>query len=849
MTLRILLLAGALSSAIGAHAQQFMMQAWYWDYPKTAGGYSWADTISLKASALQDANFTHIWVPPHVPGSFGPASNGYDPRDLYVGPTTSGLGTSTAVSTMFNTLPAEGLTPVADMIYNHRDGGFPEDNPAVEGWIENMTAAKINSGDQPYPSDRYRCVLPIGGSTGRGTGDYYFKVRSASGHSNFHNRPYKVYIQTNTVGWQNQPNLWEFEPNCSAGTNNNLQLGRDLFANLDGAGCLEDEFKLVLNSGSFNPAGDTLYIYLTNRDVTSLGSYSDHYVSQIWYEAVSGTGGSNVQPSMKYQTYTNFANMPSGQGEMHWNNFKPNGGPTQLSGDEDAMLFFYDYDQNSTSTRDVLRNFTSWTMSNYNVGGLRMDAVKHFPPAFVGQLLSWLHAQGSTPNLAVGESFTTDVGALSSWVNEVKSNMTGPALTAIKPKVFDFSLRDNLRTVCDNGADARNLFVGSCADNGMNGENIVTFVNNHDFRGTGGFDAMVRTDVELAYAYILLNNKLGVPCVFYPDYYGYPPTGSPFSFNYHPSDKAPRKTEINQLLEAHRLYVHNSNQHIYLNNYGTPYSSSYTSGSANNAAIFQLGKAGGPSCIVAINFGNSELNVTHSISSLGGTISTGTVFSDVLGRSLTPTATVTSGTQVNLRVPGRNYSMWVQGVLPVVLPLELLDFTAALKGRDVQLNWVTANEKNVQLFDIQRSTDGKTFTSIGKASARNTTSATYEWLDTDVPANAELLYYRLWQQDTDGKGAYSAVRTVRQPSAVIQVSASPVPAVDQVVVDVEIRDAAPALLEITDAQGRALREIKLELESGNNRVPVNLAGIPAGAYTLRVAAGAWSAQQRIVVGQ
>jgi hypothetical protein len=846
-----ILLWALLLCAQTVDAQQFMMQAWYWDYPKAGAGYSWADTIIEKSADMQNAGFTHVWVPPHVPGSFGENSNGYDPRDLYVGPTTSGLGTSSAVANMFGSFnPAVNFTAVADMIYNHRDGGYPEDNPAVEGWIENMTATKVSAGDQPFPSDRYRCVLPIGGTTGRGAGDYYIRLKSASEHPNYYNKPYKLYLQTNTVGWQNLTNLTESEPNAGGPCGepfNNVTLGRDMFGSIDALGCRADEFRLVLNTSDFDAAGDTLFIFMNNRNVNGLGDYSDHFIAEVWYDPAGPTGGSSVQSSVRYQTYTNFANMPSGQGEMHWNNFRPNGNPTQLSGDLDAMYFFYDYDQSVPGTRDGLRNFTQFTMDNYGVGGLRMDAVKHFPANFTGELLNWLVAQGDIPNLVVGESFTTSVSTLSGWVNAVKASMNSAALAAIKPKVFDFSLRDNLRQVCDGGSDARNLFVGSCADNGMNGENVVTFVNNHDFRGTTGFDALVKTDIELAYAYILLNNKLGVPCVFYPDYYGYPPVGSGFDFNYHPTDKAPRKAEIDQMLEAHRLYVLNSNQHIYLNAYSTPYGSSYTSGSANRSAIFQLGKSGAPSCIVAINYGTTELNVTHSISNLGGTISNGTVFSDVLGRSLTPVATVNGSTQVNLRVPARSYSMWVQGVLPVIFPLELLEFAAKPQDRDVRLNWATANEQQVARFDIQRSTNGRQFETIGTVRAQNTPTARYEWLDERVPERAELVYYRLWQQDRDGQGAYSPVRTVRQPRAVIRVTASPVPATDRLFVDVEMRDPAAALLAIHNAQGRTLYEQRLDLESGTQRFEVPLTGIPAGTYTLRVVAGAWSDQQRIVV--
>jgi alpha-amylase len=99
---------------------------------------------------------------------------------------------------------------VADMVYNHRDGGFPEDNPAVKGWVTTMNATKIAAGDQPFPSDRYRCYLPLGGASPNGAGTYYFKLSSASADARFFNKTYTLTMWTNKVPVNNSlPTLTE----------------------------------------------------------------------------------------------------------------------------------------------------------------------------------------------------------------------------------------------------------------------------------------------------------------------------------------------------------------------------------------------------------------------------------------------------------------------------------------------------------------------------------------------------------------------------------------------------------------------------------------------------------------
>ena len=151
--------------SLSVFGQDILMQGWYWDYPKTANGHNWADTMSAKANELGNAGITHLWLPPLSRASFGSNSNGYDPKDLYdlgeYGLGATGYGTRADVDASIAALNAAGIKAVADVVYNHRDGGVAEANGAVEGWIENFNCAKRNSGDNPFPSDRVRMVIPI----------------------------------------------------------------------------------------------------------------------------------------------------------------------------------------------------------------------------------------------------------------------------------------------------------------------------------------------------------------------------------------------------------------------------------------------------------------------------------------------------------------------------------------------------------------------------------------------------------------------------------------------------------------------------------------------------------------
>ena len=47
------------------------------------------------------------------------------------------------------------------------------------------------------------------------------------------------------------------------------------------------------------------------------------------------------------------------------------------------------------------------------------------------------------------------------------------------------------------------------------------------------------------------------------------------------------------------------------------------------------------------------------------------------------------------------------------IPVELTSFTASQYNNKVELNWITVSEKNNRGFEIERSLDGKQFSTIG----------------------------------------------------------------------------------------------------------------------------------------
>jgi uncharacterized lipoprotein YddW (UPF0748 family) len=91
------------------------------------------------------------------------------------------------------------------------------------------------------------------------------------------------------------------------------------------------------------------------------------------------------------------------------------------------------------------------------------------------------------------------------------------------------------------------------------------------------------------------------------------------------------------------------------------------------------------------------------------------------------------------------------------LPLQMVQFVAWKNGANTaQLQWTTANEVNIEKFEIQRSVDGVNFIAV-----QNVAAGLQRYMVTDkFSTNSGTLYYRLKVMEKDGSHTYSAIRTI-----------------------------------------------------------------------------------------
>jgi hypothetical protein len=95
------------------------------------------------------------------------------------------------------------------------------------------------------------------------------------------------------------------------------------------------------------------------------------------------------------------------------------------------------------------------------------------------------------------------------------------------------------------------------------------------------------------------------------------------------------------------------------------------------------------------------------------------------------------------------------------LPVNLVSFTGKASQNGVTLNWVTAWEEENQGFEIQKSTNAKSFETVGAVAGKYNAQvqSVYEFVDPNVEPG-QIYYYRLKQNDAGGVSNLSQIIAV-----------------------------------------------------------------------------------------
>ncbi len=212
---------------------------------------------------------------------------------------------------------------------------------------------------------------------------------------------------------------------------------------------------------------------------------------------------------------------------------------------------------------------------------------------------------------------------------------------------------------------------------------------------------------------------------------------------------------------------------------------------------------------------------TNSAGSWGTAIGTGTAASNttkVITYSISP-----AQTSFSELIPGSDFSP---------LPVTLLHFNAIrISSEQVALTWQTTSETQNTGFEVEASTDSRTFEKIGFVAGTGTskTLRTYQFTAT----SAQKTYYRLKQIDFDGTASYSLVRVVEESATNSSLTLFPTPTTNHLTISLLTKDSSSLVsVRIVTTQGVEVFQTQGSLSGINKLLNENLPIWKSGLYIL-----------------
>ncbi len=172
------------------------------------------------------------------------------------------------------------------------------------------------------------------------------------------------------------------------------------------------------------------------------------------------------------------------------------------------------------------------------------------------------------------------------------------------------------------------------------------------------------------------------------------------------------------------------------------------------------------------------------------------------------------------------------GPMNFVLPLRLLSFSANMEDDAVRLEWETAEEMNVSHFEIEYSSDGRSYSKAGQVASTSGGQGKYNYFDNS--ARSAIRYYRLKMIDLDLSFSYSHILVVRNSGTGAKLQLYPNPANAIVQLAVPKMEAGNAQVRILNIQGIRLSATNFNNQGHASVITLDVNRLSPGRYFVEV---------------
>jgi hypothetical protein len=189
------------------------------------------------------------------------------------------------------------------------------------------------------------------------------------------------------------------------------------------------------------------------------------------------------------------------------------------------------------------------------------------------------------------------------------------------------------------------------------------------------------------------------------------------------------------------------------------------------------------------------------------------------------------------------------GLVPPIVPVELINFTHRIVNGKVILDWVTATELNNLGFEIQRSTDNNIFVTVGfvEGNGNSTSNKYYSFTDENIIGK---VFYRLKQVDYDGSYNYSQIIEVDGVTVTtIQLEQNyPNPFNPATTIKYQLGNDSFVNLKVFNALGEEVAELVNKFQkAGNHQLIFNAESLPSGMYVYKLTSGNYVESKKMLM--
>ncbi len=194
-------------------------------------------------------------------------------------------------------------------------------------------------------------------------------------------------------------------------------------------------------------------------------------------------------------------------------------------------------------------------------------------------------------------------------------------------------------------------------------------------------------------------------------------------------------------------------------------------------------------------------------------------------------------------------STGIVNVSNITLPLTLIQFKGKKQADNILLDWTTANETQVNRFEIERSANGSTFDKMGTLTAAGNSNSSKAYSFTDTNPLAAVNYYRLKMIDNDGKYSYSNVIVFMgdRSKGIVVSNIKPNPFTETINLGIVLEQAQSLTVQLVDMAGRVVATKQVQAKEGNNDIVYSgLAKLSQGIYYIRIITTDAMLQQKVL---